>query len=229
MVNTVNAVNPRTKHYEFFGPPGAFLVTILTPAIAYALYFGCSEGAGGCPPTLNILPARFFNAITDANWWLSLWDTEASLVYAAWYAFCLVAWAVVPGDWVQGTQLRNGGKVWYKINGEHSGNCLHCPFAHSSFAAFSTFLLALGITAGIILRFGASSFTFFYDKWVGFLTASLIMAIVQALGCYAGSFRNGKLLALGGNSGNPIYDVCTLSWLPTCRLTSIRSFSLAVS
>jgi Delta14-sterol reductase len=67
--------------------------------------------------------------------------------------------------------------------------------------------LAIGVASGIIFRFGASAFTFFYDRWVGFITASLLMSIVQACYVYAASFRNGKLLALGGNSGNPLFDV----------------------
>lgn len=81
-------------------------------------------------------------------------------------------------------------------------------------AAFSTFLLALGITTGYITRYGPESFTFLYDKWLGFLTAALIMSIVQAVAVYAGSFRQGALLALGGNSGNPIYDVGFISLFP---------------
>lgn len=73
--------------------------------------------------------------------------------------------------------------------------------------AFSTFLLTLGIVSGVILRFGPESFTFIYNKWVGLITASLVMAVVQATYCYITSFREGSLLALGGNSGNIIYDV----------------------
>ena len=65
----------------------------------------------------------------------------------------------------------------------------------------------MGVTAGIILRFGPESFTFIYDKWIGFVTASLIMTVVQSVYCYASSFFGDKLLALGGNSGNFIYDV----------------------
>ena len=77
----------------------------------------------------------------------------------------------------------------------------------SSSSAFSTFLLTMGVTAGVILRFGPESFTFLYDKWIGFVTASLAMSVVQSIYCYASSFFGDKLLALGGNSGNFIYDV----------------------
>ena len=68
-------------------------------------------------------------------------------------------------------------------------------------------LLALGVTAGILYRDGPQPLTFIYEHWVGLVTSSILMSVVQAIGCYAASFRAGALLALGGNSGNPIYDV----------------------
>ncbi|KAH9481505.1 Delta(14)-sterol reductase [Psilocybe cubensis] len=184
-------LNPRTTKYEFLGPPGAFAISVGVPIMTYALYFGCSESAGGCPPkfaSLSAVSEVVIHSVTSLDWWKALWDTEAALIYLAWYTFCVVAWAVIPGDQVSGTTLRTGQKLSYKIN------------------AFSTFLLALGITSGTILRFGPESFTFIYNKWVGLITASLLMAFVQAVYCYAVSFNQGKLLAVGGNSGNLIYD-----------------------
>lgn len=86
----------------------------------------------------------------------------------------------------------------------------HKKSSHTTAAAFTTFLLALGLVVGTVTRYGPQSFTFLYEKFVGFITASLIMSIVQGAACYASSFRPGALLALGGNSGNPIYDVCTI-------------------
>lgn len=77
--------------------------------------------------------------------------------------------------------------------------------------AFATYLAALGIAAAVIFRYGYQSFTIFYDHWVGFTTAALANSVAQGLLWYALSFREGKLLALGGNSGNPIYDVCVHS------------------
>ena len=108
-------LNPRTTSYEFLGPPGALLVTLGVPIMTYALYFGCSESTGGCPPPVSVDTVK--DALTDWSWWASLWDTEAAIAYLAWYAFCVVAWAVLPGDWVEGTQLRTGGTQKYKING----------------------------------------------------------------------------------------------------------------
>jgi hypothetical protein len=46
-----------------------------------------------------------------------------------------------------------------------------------------------------------------YDRWLGLLTAATVNSVVQALYVHWNSFGNKELLALGGNSGNFIYDV----------------------
>ncbi len=74
-------------------------------------------------------------------------------------------------------------------------------------AAFASMLLLFGIVAGVLWRHGPQPFTIIYEKWVELLTASTLMSFALALGCYLASFRDGALLALGGNSGNFIYDV----------------------
>ena len=112
----LTVLNPRTTSYEFFGPIGALAVSLGVPTLAYALYFACNE-QNGCPPTDTVLIHNLVNSVQTLSWWKGLWDTEATLMYLAWYAFCIVAWFILPGDWVQGTTLRTGGKVSYKING----------------------------------------------------------------------------------------------------------------
>jgi len=109
-------LNPRTTTYEFLGPLGAFAISVGVPIATYALYFGCSEATGGCPPQLTSVD-RIIESVTNLDWWKGLWDTEAALIYLAWYTFCVVAWVILPGDQVEGTTLRTGGKKKYKING----------------------------------------------------------------------------------------------------------------
>ena len=77
---------------------------------------------------------------------------------------------------------------------------------HGPRSAFGTFLLALGLVSGIIFTKGPSSFTFIYEHWPGIVTAALLNSILSAAYVYWASFKPGKLLALGGNSGNFIYD-----------------------
>lgn len=113
----MSQLNSRTTHYEFLGPPGALAISIGVPIVTYLLYYGCSEATGGCPPQLNGVSASIIQSITSLDWWKSLWDTEAALIYLAWYAFCVISWAILPGDQINGTTLRTGEKKLYKING----------------------------------------------------------------------------------------------------------------
>jgi delta14-sterol reductase len=71
-----------------------------------------------------------------------------------------------------------------------------------------TMTLALGLTLGFLLqRGGVETFSWIYDNWVPLLSASLAMSFIQATWVWAYSFFSGELLALGGNSGNIVYDV----------------------
>ena len=120
-------VNPKTTHYEFLGPLGALFIIFLVPITIYALYFLCSEQSGGCPPSLDTFVPIIIDSVSDVNWWKGLWDSEAAAIYFAWYAFCVVTWGILPGDWVEGATLRTGGKIKYKINGRFSASIALSP------------------------------------------------------------------------------------------------------
>ncbi|TFK28197.1 ERG4 ERG24 ergosterol biosynthesis protein [Coprinopsis marcescibilis] len=183
-----DVLNPRTTTYEFLGPLGTFVISLSSSAVVYALYFGCNSNSGGCPPSLVGIIGRVVSSILDSTWWKGLWDSEAALYYLGWYAFCVLAWLLLPGDEIEGTVLRTGGRKTYRMNG------------------FYTFGLALSIACARIWICGPESFTFIYDKWVGFVTAALLSAILLATYCYLSSHRSGALLALKGNTGNIMYD-----------------------
>ena len=68
--------------------------------------------------------------------------------------------------------------------------------------------LALGLTCGFCLQQGGiETFSWIFDNWVPLLSASLAMSGVQATWVWGYSFFSRELLALGGNSGNIVYDV----------------------
>lgn len=106
---------PKSEHYEFGGPLGCLFVSTSVPLTAYGLYYFCN-GETGC-------------AVPPENWRASLdmmlegvvkscFDWKAWAIYFGWYAFTVLAWAVLPGPWAEGTELRTGVKLKYKINGE---------------------------------------------------------------------------------------------------------------
>ena len=73
--------------------------------------------------------------------------------------------------------------------------------------AFSTLMCTTLLTALVYARWGDSPFLYLVNHYAELITASLIMSISQAVYCYWSSFQPGRILALGGNSGNVIYDV----------------------
>lgn len=90
------------------------ILTFLTPLTIYGLYFGCDE-VSGCPPP----PSTWLPRILAGQWASSLFDAQAFWAYLGWYAFTVAAWKVLPGDWVEGTLMRNGERKLYKINGAY--------------------------------------------------------------------------------------------------------------
>jgi Delta14-sterol reductase len=207
--DVANVLNPQTQHYEFLGPPGALFVSAVVPFLTFAFSFACSEKAGGCPSSYATLPSQLIETVQDVEWWKAQWDPEGFAVYFGWYAFCILSWVILPGDWVEGLPTRTGQKIKYKINGMPCPQYT-TPFHHAKFlyVAFSTLLLASGIVGGMIWTRGPASFTYIYNHWIGILTGAFVNSVAQATLCYLFSFRQGTLLALGGNSGNHLYDVC---------------------
>ncbi|PWN50038.1 putative ERG24-C-14 sterol reductase [Violaceomyces palustris] len=186
-LKTEDQLGPVSEHYEFGGPPGALFVTLTVPLFSYLLFYGCSPELG-CSPTLPLRDPKLLWATLKYGVLDSFKDLDAWLIYFGWYAFTVLAWAILPGKWERGSELRIGGRLEYKIN------------------AFATMLASLAITAGLIVVKGPQGFTFLYDHWAGLVTASIANSVIQAVYCYAVSFQEGKLLALGGNSGNVLYD-----------------------
>ncbi|EJT52206.1 C-14 sterol reductase [Trichosporon asahii var. asahii CBS 2479] len=187
---TYDELNPRSKPTEFCGPLGTLAVTIGTPLTAYFLYYACNEVTGcGLPTSSSQWDAilngwRNFPSVAGR-----LWDTKAALVYLGWYMWCVGCWWLLPGEWIEGTLIRDGTRKRYKMNGTW------------------TLVLTLGVVVGILMSPGGiERFTYLYDHWVPLLTASLVMATAQALWVYFWSFKSGELLALGGNSGIFCYD-----------------------
>jgi len=106
---------------EFGGIKGAAAISLLVVYFSYFFAIGCSEH--GCPPLpVDRFFSRGFTKYAKLQGWLDLWDTQATLVYAGWYSYCVLCWAVLPGKWVQGTQLRDGKRLSYKMNGGQDSN-----------------------------------------------------------------------------------------------------------
>ncbi|CAG8495955.1 3227_t:CDS:2 [Paraglomus occultum] len=183
-------LNPKTTEYEFLGPIGAFLMITVLPTLVYVLNVSCTFD--GCPPYYYIEP--YFKAPLSflyhySPWYLvSLFDAAAFVAYICFLIYLYLTWLYLPGEWVEGTVLRNGKRLKYKQNG------------------FDTLLLTLFVIAATLIVIGTGPFLFVFDHYIGLITASTIVSFAASIYVYLDSFEGDKLLALGGNTGNVIYD-----------------------
>jgi hypothetical protein len=107
---------PLTTGYEFGGPLGGLFISLTVPFFAYFCAISCTSE--GCPPLpLGQYLANGFERSLTLDFWRSLWDPSAFVVYFAWYAWTVALWYLLPGKWVKGTVLRDGSRLDYKING----------------------------------------------------------------------------------------------------------------
>lgn len=114
---SADVLAPKSEHWEFGGPLGCLFVTTSVPVTTYALFYFCNEENGCSVPPQDWRAAL---AQMSAGVAKSFFDGKAWAIYFAWYAFCVLAWAFIPGPWVDGVELRTGVKLQYKINGVYS-------------------------------------------------------------------------------------------------------------
>ncbi|KAI7886424.1 ERG4/ERG24 ergosterol biosynthesis protein [Lichtheimia hyalospora FSU 10163] len=112
------------------------------------------------------------------------------VVYVGFVAFLALLYNILNGDMMPGTKLRNGQILKYPLNGFSS-------FHNTIF--FGIFVL---VQTGLKMK----PLLFVYDHWVGLVMSSILFSYVISLFVYIRSFKPGALLALGGNSGNALYD-----------------------
>ncbi|KXN74230.1 lamin-B receptor [Conidiobolus coronatus NRRL 28638] len=177
--NSANSeLNPRTVDLEFFGVIGSTIVSIGTPLFLMIQYVICTDT--GCPNNIpNML--RLFSFSHMFSW-------TAAKIYLGWLAYHLLMWLIVPGEWVKGTKLRNGGYVEYKQNG------------------FKVLLITLTLSVVTFFTVGHTPFLVIYDNFFQLLCTAIVFTTLAALYLHQSSYAPNKLLSLNGNSGHFIYD-----------------------
>ncbi|KAK9760461.1 erg24, C-14 sterol reductase [Basidiobolus ranarum] len=103
-----SSLNPKTTRFEFAGPWGATALLIAMPLLTLHFMFEC-DGIHSC---------SFFPE--TAHWsFKGIFDLEATIAYFGWVLYLVGLFYILPGKWVEGTTLRNGKKLEYKLNGNH--------------------------------------------------------------------------------------------------------------
>jgi protein-S-isoprenylcysteine O-methyltransferase Ste14 len=177
--------------------------------------FVCND-VSGCPAPSLLHPSTLTleKLKNDFGWHgiSTIFTWEAFIANLGWYLLSLILYAALPAQEVDGTMLRSGGRLKYRLNGNVYLNLRKfCGLQHVAFAsAMFTFAIAV---AGTLLQ-GADFpvWTFIWDNFIPLLTANLILSFALACYVYAKSFsvKPGALktreLSQHGATGNLIYD-----------------------
>jgi delta14-sterol reductase len=185
MATTNTALNPRTAHYEWGGPIGAFFMVLTVPLTVLAFNSLCTPL--GCTLSLDTF-GELYPAIVAAV--ESAWAQVplALELYAAWIVFHSILYLLPLGVKKLGQPLRDGTVLTYNINAFQAMIISYVAL----FSAHYTGYINLADLA---------------DLSVPLAIAGIILSLALAVGLYVASFRSPNvMLALGGNSGNPIYD-----------------------
>lgn len=180
-------LNPPTTHKEFGGVIGAAAMILFLPTLVITFAYGCSREAGYNPfeSTYHLLThfefSRLIHELKNWSWGSSVWYLGIVLQLAV-YSIAL------PGTEVKGERLRDGSRLDYKIN---------------ALATLQTLF-----TISFMATRGQGYFLFLWTKahFADIALFSIAFSFLVAIGVYIKSFMGKKLLALGGNTGNPIYD-----------------------
>ena len=119
--------------------------------------------------------------------WKDMFHPNALGVFVAWFVFQLLLSLVPVGRLVKGTKLRDGSQLSYRLNGLFAFIVSHVAFLVAYF------------------YFGVRV-SFVYDHYLALATAAIAFSLLLSFYLYLRSHRPGALLALGGNSGNAVYD-----------------------
>ena len=175
--------NPKTPDHEmeFGGPPGALSIMIALPLVIYGLFFFCTGQYCISPSNISQVLQHLPSSLDE------VFSLKALLVVVVWMLFLIVLERLLPGKIVDGMALRDKTKLQYKLNGH------------------LTFWVSLVVVA-LLQYCGIISLSYCYKNYVQLATAAMLVSYLLSAGLYAASFRPQAMLALGGNTGNHVYD-----------------------
>lgn len=104
---------------------GAAGITFGLPILCYAFAFLCND-VSGCPAPSLLHPRSFsLDALkAEVNWpgVAGLFDAKALGWTCAYYLSSFVLYALLPAKEVEGVELRTGGRLRYRFNGERDAS-----------------------------------------------------------------------------------------------------------
>ncbi|KAL2095266.1 hypothetical protein ACEWY4_009985 [Coilia grayii] len=166
----------RTTEREFGGVLGATCIPVFLPLTVLYLLSVCRS------PTASVL--QWPPPLPHATF---LWDPVAPAIVLGWVALQSFLYLLPAGKVSEGLVLRDGSRLKYPING-------FCAFCCSAG------LIGLGLWLGLPLAY-------LFELIIPLAVTAIALSYLLSLYLYVRSFwAPAHALALGGNTGNPLYD-----------------------
>lgn len=191
-------LNPTTKEKEFGGVFGVLSIVFGLPALLIVINQLVNENYHLVGIDLKLDDLLNFHNKTISE---LCFNGKVWCVYALWFFGLLFFDLTLPGYYTKGLKLRDGTRLSYKING-----------------IAITLLLIIVLVVRFYLTFGElPELQFLYNNLLEFTITAIIFSVLLSNFVYIYSFvplifsKNGlgtneKILAVGGNTKNLIYD-----------------------
>ena len=201
-------------HYEFGGPIGTLATTVSLPVVVLLLAHWTQVGHVDFG-----FVSEFVSSLKDECFWDAILSTKVlcphcqepkvllycTLGLLGWFGWCVMSSLILPCEWVEGAPIHGdtdkNQRLKYRINA-------HITFWMTLLAtqvAWPTYHEASGT-----YQFGRIPLhQYLYEYYTPLAFCATMLCFLLSAVLYANSFLQGdgqKILAHGGNSGNPVYD-----------------------
>jgi len=186
-----NPQEEREVEYEFGGPIGAALIVLIMPTVILFLRFAATKEY-----KFNVFNAlELLEHLPESA--SQLWNLKAFLVIVGWFIGQVLLERTLFYEPVDGVVLSTGERLKYRIS------------AHLQFWV-TLLILDHGFpywdSEGSFIGLGRFPLAWLYDNYLELAFGSIVFSVALSGFLYLKSFKQGALLAKGGNTGNHIYD-----------------------
>ena len=195
-----NSHHSAEVHYEFGGPFGATFIPILLVVTIFGLYllankdFSLSLSGDFSKQYESFLKQPAFTKLRFQE----LFTVDAFAVCIAWFLYHVILERVLPCEKVEGTKLSDGTKLKYNVSG-HLDFWLTMVILLIGYPVFDK-------ATGKFSHLTSFPLDWIYDNYIQLAVASIVLSTLLSIYLYIKSYAKGAMLALGGNTGNVVYD-----------------------
>ena len=197
--------------YEFGGPVGAFATTVALPVVILWLthwshvgqvefYNSIAEPMARSNGVGDLLPELLCPGCSqEYDYATTLLMCAAGIVL--WFLFQVLLERLLPCELVEGTPIpgTKQQRLTYRING-------HLAFWVTLLVAIAGWPVWHNEASGGTIQFTAAPVAVLYQYCSELALVTCVMCFALSFYFYASSFFGNKILAVGGDSGNPVYD-----------------------